>query len=138
MMKAPFPIVSRRRLLKVAGALGAVSAMPRRSWADEEKKLNFYNWDTYIGQTTVQTFTDKTGVQVQSDLFANNEELFAKLKEGNPGYDVIVPSDYMVQTMAAAGIIVPLDHSKLTNIGNLDPAFTNPSYDPGKIGRAHV
>jgi len=131
MIKAPFPIVSRRRLLKVAGALGALSAMPRRGWADEEKKLNFYNWDTYIGQTTVQTFTEKTGVQVQSDLFANNEELFAKLKEGNPGYDVIVPSDYMVQTMITAGIIVPLDHAKLTNIGNLDPAFTNPVYDPG-------
>ena len=131
MIKAPFPIVSRRRLLKVASALGAVSMMPRKGWADEEKKLNFYNWDTYIGETTVKTFTEKTGVQVQSDLFANNEELFAKLKEGNPGYDVIVPSDYMVQTMISAGIIVPLDHSKLTNIGNLDPAFTNPTYDPG-------
>ena len=57
--------------------------------------------------------------------------MFAKLKEGNPGYDVIVPSDYMVQTMISAGIIVPLDHAKLTNIGNLDPAFTNPNYDPG-------
>jgi len=131
MIKAPFPIVSRRRLLKVAGAVGVAAAMPRTGWADEEKKLNFYNWDTYIGTTTVQTFTQKTGVEVQSDLYANNEELLAKLKEGNPGYDVIVPSDYMVQTMITLGILVPLDHAKLTNIGNLDPAFTNPAYDPG-------
>lgn len=132
MIKAPFPIVSRRRLLKVAGAIGATAvAMPRTGRAEEEKKLNVYNWDTYIGETTVQTYTDKTGVEVQYDLFANNEELLAKLKEGNPGFDVIFPSDYMVQIMTTLGIIVPLDHSKLSNLGNLDPAFTNPSYDPG-------
>lgn len=132
MIKAPFPIVSRRHLLKVAGAAGvAATAVPHRGWAEEEKQLNVYNWDTYIGATTVQTFTDKSGVEVQYDLFANNEELLAKLKEGNPGYDVIFPSDYMIQTMITLGIIVPLDHAKLTNIGNIDPAFANPNYDPG-------
>jgi spermidine/putrescine transport system substrate-binding protein len=131
MIKAPFPIVSRRRVLVAAGALGAVAAMPRRGWAEEEKRLNVYNWDTYIGSTTLQTYTDKTGVQVQYDLFANNEELLAKLKEGNPGYDVIFQSDYMVQTMTTLGILTPLDHGKLSNIGNIDPNFANPTYDPG-------
>ena len=133
MMKAPFPIVSRRRTAEGGRALWAPSRPCRaKLWADEEKRLNFYNWDTYIGETTVQTFTDKTGDQVQSDLFANNEELFAKLKEGNPGYDVIVPSDYMVQTMISAG------HSRcrstmpeIPNLKNLDPAINNPNYDPG-------
>ena len=102
-----FPLVSRRQIPE--GRRGRRpdrhAAIPRSAWADEEKRLNFYNWDTYIGETTIETFTDKTGVAVQSDLFANNEELFAKLKEGNPGYDVIVPSDYMVQTMITLGII---------------------------------
>ena len=131
MIKAPFPIVSRRRVLMAAGAVGAVAAMPRSGWAEEEKRLNVYNWDTYIGNTTLQTYSDKTGVQVQYDLFANNEELLAKLKEGNPGYDVIFPSDYMVQTMITLGILVPLDHGKLSNVGNIDPTFANPTYDPG-------
>ncbi len=131
MIKAPFPIVSRRLVLKAAGALGAVTALPRSGWAEEEKQLNVYNWDTYIGETTLQTFTDKAGVEVQYDLFANNEELLAKLKEGNPGYDVIFPSDYMVQTMITLGILVPLDHGKLGNIGNIDPTFADPGYDPG-------
>ena len=45
----------------------------------EEATLNFYNWDTYIGETTLDSFTEGTGIEVQYDLFANNEELFAKL-----------------------------------------------------------
>jgi spermidine/putrescine transport system substrate-binding protein len=131
MMKAPFPIVSRRRVLKAAGALGAVAALPRSGWAEEEKKLNFYNWDTYTGETTLQTFNEKTGIEVSLDLYANNEELFAKLKEGNPGYDVIVPSNDMVETMLAVGLLQSLDHSKIPNIANIDPAFSDPKYDPG-------
>ena len=123
--------VSRRCVLKAAGSLGAVAALPRLAGAAEDKQINVYNWDTYIGETTLQTYTDKSGVEVQYDLFANNEELLAKLKEGNPGYDVIFPSDYMVQTMIALGILVPLERGKLSNIGNIDPAFANPGYDPG-------
>jgi spermidine/putrescine transport system substrate-binding protein len=131
MVKAPFPIVSRRRLLKAAGALSVLAAWPQGARAEEEKRLNFYNWDTYTGETTLQTFTDRTGIEVQLDLYANNEELYAKLKEGNPGYDVIVPSDYMVETMLAVGLLEPLDHSKIPNIANIDPRFTDPKYDPG-------
>src|SRR5262245_49216981 len=132
MSKTSFPVVPRRRFLMGAAAVGAAfAAAPRSSWAEEDKKLNVYNWDTYIGETTLATFTEKTGIEVQYDLFANNEELLAKLKEGNPGYDVIFPSDYMVQTMITLGIVVPLDHGKLGNIANIDPAFANPTYDPG-------
>src|SRR5688572_166489 len=57
--------------------------------AEEEKKLHFYNWDTYIGQTTLSNFKKASGIQVKMDLYADNDELFAKLREGNPGYDVI-------------------------------------------------
>jgi spermidine/putrescine transport system substrate-binding protein len=118
-------------VLKAAGAVGTIAALPCRGWAAEERRLNVYNWDTYIGETTLQTYTDKTGAEVQYDLFANNEELLAKLKEGNPGYDVIFPSDYMVQTMITLEIVVPLDHGRLSNIGNIDPTFAKPKYDPG-------
>jgi spermidine/putrescine transport system substrate-binding protein len=131
MIKTPFPIVSRRRILRAAGAVGALAALPHPAWAEEEKKLNFYNWDTYTGETTLQTFTEKTGVEVQLDLYANNEELYAKLKEGNPGYDVIVPSDYMVEIMRATDLLEKLDHGKIPNIANIEPRFADPKYDPG-------
>ena len=65
-------------------------------------------------------------------LFSTNDELFAKFHEGNPGYDVIMPSNEYVTRMAEAKIIQPLDHAKIPNIKNIDPAFLDPEFDPGR------
>jgi spermidine/putrescine transport system substrate-binding protein len=65
-------------------------------------------------------------------LFATNDELFAKLKAGNAGYDVIVPSNEFVTRMGQAGMLEPLDHAKIPNIKNIDPAFLDPDYDKGR------
>lgn len=131
--RSPISQVSRRAFMQ--GSVAAVGitfvGAGKDAWAAEEKQLNVYNWDTYIGETTLQTFNGKTGISVQYDLFADNEELYAKLKEGNPGYDVIFPSDYMVEIMIATGTIVPLDHSKIPNLKNVHPNFQNQAYDPG-------
>ena len=123
----------RRRFLAGAGIAAIGVSFGRKAWSEEEKKLNVYNWDTYIGETTLQTFTDKTGVAVQYDLYANNEELFAKLKAGNPGYDVIFPSDYMVESMISLNMLEAIDHSKIPNLVNINPAkqFSDPSFNPG-------
>jgi spermidine/putrescine transport system substrate-binding protein len=132
MTKFMLPQPSRRNFLRGAAAVGLTfTGLSRAARAEEEKALNFYNWDTYIGETTLDTFTEKTGIEVQSDFFANNEELLAKLKQGNPGYDIIVPSDYMVQTMITLGIVEPLDHAKIPNLKNVDASMANPVYDPG-------
>lgn len=126
-----FPRFSRRAFMQGSAAVGVtLAAGAGRGWAAEEKKLNVYNWDTYIGETTLGTFNARSGIQITYDLFADNEELFAKLKEGNPGYDVIFPSDYMVEIMIETGIIVPLDHAKIPNIANVHKNFANPAYDP--------
>lgn len=130
------PRFTRRNFLAGAGAVAvgvSLGSFARKGWAEEEKKLNVYNWDTYIGETTLQSFTDKTGIQVQYDLYANNEELFAKLKAGNPGYDVIFPSDYMIETMIKLDMLVALDQSKIPNMANINPAkqFSDPVFNPG-------
>ncbi len=98
----------------------------------EDAKLNFYNWDTYIGKTTLGDFKKASGIDVAMTLFASNDELFAKLRGGNAGYDVIVPSNETVTRMAQAGLLMPLDHAKLPNMANLEPPFRDAVFDPGR------
>ncbi len=98
----------------------------------EEAKLNFYNWDTYIGPTTLQDYKTSAGVDVKMDIFATNDELFAKLKAGNPGYDLIVPSNDFVERMAQADMLMPLDHAQIPNYKNILPEFMDVPYDKGR------
>ncbi|MDX3885792.1 ABC transporter substrate-binding protein [Edaphosphingomonas haloaromaticamans] len=96
------------------------------------RTLNFYNWDTYIGETTLADFKAASGVDVNMSLFATNDELFAKLRGGNQGYDVIVPTNDFVQRMIAANMLEPLDHAKIPNFRNVDPEFQDAVFDPGR------
>jgi spermidine/putrescine transport system substrate-binding protein len=124
--------VDRRGFL--SGLLAVAASLPvlgRRSFA-QAPQVNIYNWDTYIGETTLEDFTEATGIAVRYDLFASNEELFAKLREGNPGYDVIFPSNDFVERMIAADMLLPLDHGMIPNLQNIDPFFMDSTYDAGR------
>jgi spermidine/putrescine transport system substrate-binding protein len=109
---------------------GTAAALPRLAQG-QEQQVNVYNWDTYIGESTLDDFTEATGITVRYDLFASNDELFAKLREGNPGYDVIFPSNNYVERMIVADMVVPLDHARLPNLANVAPRFQDPTYDRG-------
>ena len=140
------PASSRRSLLAGLGAaaagisLGGLGAAGLQGCASrekigangEEQKLNLYNWDTYTGKTTLADFKAATGVSVRMSLFASNDELFAKLRAGNPGFDVIVPSNEYVTRLRIAGLIQPLDLAKIPNRANIMPRFRNPPFDPGR------
>jgi spermidine/putrescine transport system substrate-binding protein len=91
--------------------------------------LNVYNWSTYIAPEMIPAFEEKYGVKVNYDIFADNDELLAKIQPGNPGYDIIVPSDYMVAIMIQLELLEKLDKSQLTNFKNIDPLFINPQFD---------
>jgi spermidine/putrescine transport system substrate-binding protein len=98
----------------------------------EGNKLEFYNWDTYIGETTLADFKAATGIEPNMTLFANNDELFAKFRGGNSGYDLIVPSNDFVARMIEAKMLMPLDHAKIPNKANLLPEFQEAEFDPGR------
>lgn len=129
---APFS-ATRRSFIKQTGAVAAgLTFMPWKAMSAEEKKLNFYNWDTYIGEDTLGNFQEATGIVPRMDLFADNDELFAKLKDGNPGYDVIVPTNDYVERMIVAGMLEKLDHDKIPNFANVTKAFQDGAFDPGR------
>lgn len=138
--------LSRRNLLETLGvsAIGfslascgksddAPKAGAGKIATGEEAKLNFYNWDTYIGDTTLADFQAASGIEVKMDLFANNDELFAKLRGGNPGYDVIMPSNDFVERMVKAKLLEPLDASLIPNTKNIGTEFMDVAYDRGRI-----
>lgn len=123
---------NRRQLLRGAGMFAALTILPRGALSEEEKKLSFYNYDTYTGENTLADFQAATGIEAKLDLFADGDELFTKLKAGNPGYDVIVPPSNTLERMMKANMVVALDHAKIPNIANIDPLFINASFDPGR------
>ena len=95
------------------------------------KTVNFFNWSNYIGKETLPRFTRENGIAVNYDVFADEEEMFAKLRSGARGYDLIVGTDYMIPRFKALKLIDPIPHDRLKNTGNIDPQFKNPPYDPG-------
>jgi spermidine/putrescine transport system substrate-binding protein len=115
------------------GASTTSASAPKAFKVDggEAAQLKFYNWDTYIGETTLADFKAASSVDVQMDLFANNDELFAKFSAGNPGYDVIMPSNDYVERMVSEDMLMELDHSKIPNMVNLLPEFKESQFDPG-------
>jgi spermidine/putrescine transport system substrate-binding protein len=99
----------------------------------EEAKLNFYNWDDYIGETTLEDFKGKAGVDVKMDLFDTNDTLFAKFRAGNPGYDLIVPSNDFVERMVKADMLEKLDKTQIPNFKNVATDFVDVDYDKGRV-----
>ncbi|WP_460453076.1 extracellular solute-binding protein [Arenimonas aestuarii] len=102
-----------------AGADGDAAAnAPSR-----DKVLNVYNWSDYIGEDTIAGFEAETGIRVTYDVMDSNEVLETKVMTGNTGYDIVVPSLTFLARQVQAGVYMEIDKSRLTNYGNLDPAF---------------
>ena len=124
---------SRRGFLAGTGMLAAGISLPSGLLkASGSSTLNFYNWDTYIGETTLSDFKNSSGIDVKMDLFSDNDELFGKLRAGNPGYDLIVPSSDFVERMIIADMLSPLDNNAIPNRVNVEPTFLNVGFDPGR------
>lgn len=90
---------------------------------DDEKVLNVYNWPDYITESMLADFEKEYGVKVNYDTFENNEALHAKLVAGNSGYDIVIPTAGFAKKQIDGGLYQPIDKSRLTNYGNLDPDF---------------
>jgi spermidine/putrescine transport system substrate-binding protein len=115
-----------------ADAPAAAAAAKLEIPGSEGTKLEFYNWDTYIGPTTLADFKAASNIDVNMTLFANNDELFAKFRAGNPGFDLIMPSNEFVTRMVEAKMLMELDHTKIPNKKNLLPEFQDADFDPGR------
>ncbi|MDB6006045.1 MAG: hypothetical protein JWR15_3032 [Prosthecobacter sp.] len=88
----------------------------------QAETLHLYTWADYISPEVVKKFEQQQGCKVVIDTFDSNESMFAKVKAGATGYDIVFPTAYMIQVMQAQGMIAPLDHKLIPNLPNIDPA----------------
>ena len=110
--------------------LGIVLAVLIVSCGDDQKRLHVFTWANYVGDEIRAGFEKEFGVRVVVDVFASNEDLLAKLKSGASGYDIIMPSDYMVAIMIKENVLAALDLSNIPNFKNIGARFLGRDFDP--------
>ncbi len=97
-----------------------------------ESGLSIYNWDGYLSPDTLKQFKAKyPSLSVDTATYASNEDMLAKIEAGAKGYDIVVPTGYMIEIMIQKGLLLPLDFRQLSNFSHVDTIFRNPGYDPG-------
>lgn len=94
------------------------------------KVVNLAIWTNSIAPEILEKFEKSTGIMVRVSNYSSNEELLAKLQAGADGYDIAVPSDYMVLVMKNLGLIQSIDGSRISQLSDLNPKVLKQYYDP--------
>jgi spermidine/putrescine transport system substrate-binding protein len=106
--------------------VGAVAAVARAA----SKELNLFAWSEYVPQSVIDGFTKETGIQVNYETYASNEEMLAKLMSGAQSYDLIQPSEYVIEALIREKQLLPLDRAKIPNIKNIGAQYATEPHDP--------
>ena len=127
-MKKILPI-ALSALLMLSGCGSSSSAVedPEETYASDTLKL--FSWGEYLGENVISNFEKQYGVDVIVEYFDSNEMMFTKL-QGGDSYDVIVPSDYMIQRLISEDMLQPIDKSLIPNMDVLTDGVKNLAYDP--------
>jgi spermidine/putrescine transport system substrate-binding protein len=115
----------------VTGGLAATGLASLSGCSGEVHSLSLAIWQDYLGETTLADFYRATGIEVAVTHYADNAELYAKLKAGGHGFDLVVPSSHWVERMVREELLAPVSHGRVPNLANLEAPFANLPYDPG-------
>ena len=131
-------IGKRRRLVPAAAAILCAAAVGicavnfgggSSDRPFEGQTLHIYNWGEYTGENIIGDFEEETGATVVMENFDSNEQMYIKVANGE-SYDLLVPSDYMIQRLIEEDLLQKLDKSKLTCMDKLADAVKGLPYDP--------
>ncbi len=130
-------MLRRTTLLLTAAVLAFLSgtALAQAGWTCPEgfagQTLSVYNWSTYIAEDTIANFEELCDVRVIYDTYPTDDDMLVRLRQGNPGFDVVVPSDVVATLMISEGLLEELDHANIPNLANVDDTFLDLPFDPG-------
>ena len=111
-------------------------SIPMFSGCEGNKQIvNVFNWGEYISDSSgivdvLKEFENETGIKVNYTTYATNEELYSKLKSSGANYDVIIPSDYMINRMINEDMLEKLDFDNIQNYANIMDRYKNLEFDP--------
>lgn len=97
---------------------------------ENKNSITVYNWGEYIDPQTIKMFEKESGLKVNYQTYASNEDLYVKLKQNTDSYDVVVPSDYMIERLIKEGLVQKIDFKNIPNFKGVEEKIKNPNFDP--------
>lgn len=120
--------------LALCGVFATVSTAQTTFWSCprgfEGQTLSVYNWTTYIAEDTISNFERLCGVRVNYSTYASDSDMLDELREGNPGYDIVVPTNSNIYLMVDENLLSPISFTGIPNFANIGSQFKNPPHDP--------
>ena len=117
-----------KKLVLIFSILLLITGCNSKGKANE---VNVLNWSSYIPDSVVRNFEKETGIKVNYSTYSSNEECLAKVSSAKEGtYDLIFPSDYMIEIMVERKMLETIKWYELKNINNINEIYLNQSYDP--------
>lgn len=110
--------------------LFAINRLNKAEGFAGDNTLTIYNWGDYIDDELIDRFEEETGIKIIYETFDSNEAMLTKIQQGGTTYDIAVPSEYMIDKMREEDLLIPLDHSKIPNLKNIDERFMDLPFDP--------
>ena len=131
----------KKRILSLLLMTALLCALlPASAAAAETVTINVYNWGQYIADGTdgyldvIEEFEKEyPHIKVNYMTYDSNESMYTKLKSGGSTFDIIIPSDYMVEKLIEEDMLLPLHLENIDNFQYIDEAFKDPTYDPGNV-----
>jgi len=120
----------KKRLIIICFILVAAMLSSMLSACSDQDVLRIYNWGEYMDEDILDEFTKETGIRISYSTYASNEEMYARLSGGGSSYDLIIPTDYMIERMIKEDMLEKIDFDNIPNFKNIDNRFNNLSYDP--------
>ncbi|WP_252187870.1 ABC transporter substrate-binding protein [Anaeromonas frigoriresistens] len=97
---------------------------------EDKAQLHVYNWGDYIDETVLDQFEEEYDVDVVYETYPTNEDMYVKIKQGGTGYDVAIPSDYMIEKMIKEDLLHKIDMNNIENYKYISERFKNLDFDP--------
>jgi spermidine/putrescine transport system substrate-binding protein len=120
--------VKNKVLITVSTAAVLIAAGPALAAGE----LHIYNWGNYTNPKLIEKFEKAYDVKVTLDDYDSNETMLSKVRAGNSGYDIVVPSDYTVKIMIDDGLLEKTEPNQMENFKNVRPEFVNIYWDSGR------